>query len=103
MKILFTFLIILVAAAFLGIIAYQDNGYVLIGRGHTTIEMSLALFLIIQISLYLLIAVGFNIIKRTWTLPDFIKQHHNDSKTKNALRWQVIVLIGHVQAGVRLG
>jgi len=86
MKILFTFLIILAAAAFLGIIAYQDNGYVLIGRGHTTIEMSLALFLIIQISLYLLIAVGFNIIKRTWTLPDFIKQHHNDSKTKHALK-----------------
>lgn len=86
MKILFTFLIILVLAAFLGVVAYQDNGYVLIGRGHTTIEMSLALFILLQISLYLLIAFTLNVVKRTWTLPDFIKQTHTQSKARKALK-----------------
>ena len=84
MKTLFTFLIILAIAMFMGIVAYQDNGYVLIGRGYTTIEMSLALFIVLQISLYLLIAFSLRIIKQTWSLPDFIKQHHNQSKTNKA-------------------
>lgn len=84
MKTLFTFLIILALAMFLGVIAYQDNGYVLIGRGYTTIEMSLALFIMLQISLYLLIAFGLRIIKQTWSLPDFIKQHHTQSKANKA-------------------
>jgi len=84
MKTLFTFLIILAIAALVGVIAYQDNGYVLIGRGVTTIEMSLALFIFLQISLYLLIAFSLRIIKRTWALPDFIKNQHNSSKTRKA-------------------
>lgn len=86
MKTLFTFLIILAAAALLGIVAYQDNGYVLIGRGHTTVEMSLALFIVLQICLYLAISFSLQVIKRTWSLPEFIKQHHTDAKTKKALK-----------------
>lgn len=86
MKTLFTFLIILALAMFMGVVAYQDNGYVLIGRGYTTIEMSLALFIILQISLYLLIAFSFRVIKQTWSFPDFIKQQHTQSKTKKALK-----------------
>ncbi len=84
MKTLFTFLIILVVAAILGIVAYQDNGYVLIGRGHTTVEMSLALFIVLQISLYLLVAFILRSIKQTWSLPKVIKQHHRRSKTAKA-------------------
>jgi len=84
MKTLFTFLIILVIAAFIGVIAYQDNGYILIGRGYTTIEMSLALFIFLQIILYFAIALSIKVIKRTWSLPDFIKLHHNQSKTNKA-------------------
>jgi len=68
----------------LGIVAYQDNGYVLIGRGYTTVEMSLALFIVLQISLYLLIAFILRSIKQTWSLPDIIKQHHHRSKTAKA-------------------
>ncbi len=84
MKTLFSFLIILVLAAVLGIVAYQDNGYVLIGRGHTTIEMSLAFFILLQIGLYLLIAFVLRSIKQTWSLPDIIKQHHQRSKISKA-------------------
>ncbi len=84
MKILFSFLIILVVAAFVGILAYQDNGYVLIGRGDTTVEMSLAIFILLQISVYLLIAFSLRIIKNTWALPNFIKQQHNRSKLRKA-------------------
>ncbi len=84
MKTLFIFLIILVLSTILGVIAYQDNGYVLIGRGHTTIEMSLALFIFLEISLYLLISFTLRSIKQTWSLPDMIKQRHNRSKLKKA-------------------
>ncbi len=84
MKTLFAFLIILILAAILGIIAYQDNGYVLIGRGHTTIEMSLSLFIVLQISLYLLVAFILRSIKQTWSLPDVIKQHRRRSKKVKA-------------------
>jgi len=86
MKTLFIFLIILALAAFLGVVAYQDNGYVLIGRGHTTIEMSLALFIVLQISLYILISFTLRFIKNTWLLPVFFKQHHNQSKARKALK-----------------
>ncbi|MBN4080287.1 hypothetical protein JYT31_01345 [Beggiatoa alba] len=84
MKKLFTFLLILIIAAALGIIAYQDNGYVLIGRSNTTIEMSLAIFIFLQILFYLLIALTISIVKGTWRLPDTIKQYHNRSKTHKA-------------------
>lgn len=84
MKILFSFLIILIIAALVGVLAYQDNGYVLIGRGDTTIEMSLAIFLFLQISLYMLIAFALRILKHTWQLPDFIKNQHQRSKIHKA-------------------
>lgn len=84
MKTLFTFLIILALAALLGVIAYQDNGYVLIGRGYTTIEMSLALFIFLQISLYLIISLVLRSIKHAWSLPDIIKNHHKRSKISKA-------------------
>lgn len=84
MKILFGFLVILVIAALVGILAYQDNGYVLIGRGDTTVEMSLAIFIFLQITVYLLIAFTLRIVKRTWELPDFIKQQHNHTKIRKA-------------------
>lgn len=84
MKTLFTFLIILILAAGLGVVAMQDNGYVLIGRGHTTVEMSLAVFIFLQISIYILISIALRLIKNTWGLPDFIKFRHNRSKSLKA-------------------
>jgi len=84
MKKLFTFLAILLLASFIGVTALQDNGYVLIGRGSTTIEMSLALFLVLQILLYTGIALSIKIIKGTWTLPEIIKNNHNRSKKNKA-------------------
>jgi len=84
MKTLFTLLTVLVIAAFIGIIAYQDNGYVLIGRGASTIEMSLASFIFLQITAYIVIAFVLNLLRRTWSLPDIIKNQHRRSASKKA-------------------
>lgn len=81
---LFSFLAILLLATFIGITALQDNGYILIGRGSTTIEMSLALFIILQIFLYIFIALSIKIIRGTWTLPKAIKKQHARSKINKA-------------------
>jgi len=71
-------------ASFIGIVAYQDNGYVLIGRGYTTIEMSLSLFILLQIILYVVITFLLRSIKKTWHLPSVIRQHHQLSKKSKA-------------------
>ena len=38
MRLLLAFFLILLAAVAIALLAYQDPGYVLIGRGHTTVE-----------------------------------------------------------------
>ena len=86
MKILFGFLILLVIAGLIGVLAYQDNGYVLIGRGDTTVEMTLSTFIFLQISLIFLVSFSIRILKNTWNLPDYIKREHNTAKTNKARR-----------------
>jgi uncharacterized protein HemY len=53
MKYLFSFLAIIFIAVSAGLIANEDSGYVLFGRGYTTLEMSLSLFLILLLFSYI--------------------------------------------------
>lgn len=86
MKSLLGFFLILLTAVAVGLLAYQDPGYVLIGRGTTTIEMSLALFVTLLIigfaALYFLI----RLVLRTWHMPEHIRYWRNRRRIRKARR-----------------
>ena len=76
--------VILLAAVLLGLLAYQDPGYVLISRGTTTLEMSLSLFstLVVLgfIALYLLLRLLF----RGWHVPRRVHQWRQFRRARKA-------------------
>lgn len=84
MKQLLGFFLILLAAVAVGLLAYQDPGYVLIGRGSTTVEMSLALFVTLLIlgfaALYFLIRV----VLRSWQMPEQLQRWRNRRRVRKA-------------------
>lgn len=69
MRLFIAMLAVLIGAVLLGLFANEDPGYVLIGRGYRTVEMSLALFATLAV---LLFATGYLLIRsvvRTWEMP----------------------------------
>lgn len=99
MKWLFYSFIILLAAVMLGLLAYQDPGYVLIGRGKTTLEMSLSLFTTIIVLGFLLLYAGIRLIFRAWRTPAKIRKWrklHRSIKARRASNYGLIELAeGH--------
>jgi len=51
---------VLAAAVALGLAAWQDNGYVLIGRGQTTVETSLTFFILVLVAAF---AAGYDLLR----------------------------------------
>jgi HemY protein len=84
MKWLIYAFVILLAAVLLGLLAYQDPGYVLIGRGKTTLEMSLSLFSTVIvlgfIALYLILRMVF----RGWHMPSQIRRWRQIRRARKA-------------------
>jgi HemY protein len=54
----------------------EDNGYVLIGYGHWTVEGSLALFVVAMALLFMLCYLSLRALARLWSMPDEL-QHWN--------------------------
>ena len=73
MKYLFSFLAVIFIAVSAGLLAHQDSGYVLFGRGYDTLEMSLSLFLVLLIFSYLFGYLFVRFIIRTWHMPIQLK------------------------------
>ena len=73
MKYLFSFLAVIFVAVSAGLLAHQDSGYVLFGRGYDTLEMSLSLFFVLLIFSYLFGYLLIRFIIRTWHMPIQIK------------------------------
>ena len=84
MKALIYFFAVFLAAVTLALLAYQDAGYVLIGRGQTTIEMSLSLFITIVIISFVLLYLVLRIIARTWSMPARLKQWRKKKRSRKA-------------------
>ena len=84
MKLLTYILAVLFLAVVAGLLAQQDTGYVLIGRGFTTMEMSLSLFITLQIILFTLLYLAIRVIRRSWTLPDRLRLWRKQSRMKKA-------------------
>ncbi len=74
MKHLFIFFAIIFIAVSAGLLAHQDSGYVLFGRGYDTLEMSLSLFLVLLLFSYIFGYLIVRFIFRTWTMPEQLKQ-----------------------------
>lgn len=84
MKYLFSFFAIIFIAVSAGLLAHQDSGYVLFGRGYTTLEMSLSLFLVLLLLTYILGYFLIRFILRTWTMPEELKQWRFSQQAKKA-------------------
>ncbi len=84
MKYLFSFFAIIFIAVTAGLLAHEDSGYVLFGRGYDTIEMSLSLFLALLFLSYIFGYILVRFIFRTWTMPEHIKQWRRIQQAEKA-------------------
>ena len=93
MKLLFSFLTILLVAVIAGWLASEDSGYVLFGRGYTTMEMSLSLFLVLLLLSYIFGYLLIRFVIRTWHMPDLLKRWRFEQQNKKARKTSLQGLI----------
>ena len=84
MKYLFSFFAIIFFAVSAGLLAHEDSGYVLFGRGFDTVEMSLSLFLVLLFLSYIFGYILVRFIFRTWTMPEQLKHWHHIQQADKA-------------------
>ncbi len=84
MKYLFGFFVAIFIAVSAGLLAHEDSGYVLFGRGYDTLEMSLSLFLVLLILSYFFGYILVRFISRTWTMPEHLKQWRRIQQAEKA-------------------
>lgn len=93
MRYLFSFLAIIFIAVSAGLLAHEDSGYVLFGRGYTTLEMSLSLFLVLLFFSYILGYLLVRFIFRTWTMPEHLKNWRHTQQANKARKTSLQGLI----------
>lgn len=93
MKYLISFFAIILVAVSAGLFAHKDAGYVLFGRGFSTVEMSLSLFITLLIITYLSGYFLIRFIIRTWTMPRQLKQWRFSKQAKKSRKLSLLGLI----------
>lgn len=86
MKKLFLGLFIFVIAVMMGLFAHQDTGYVLIGRGYKTMEMSLTLFVVLMVIIFFFIYLVFWVLRNSWEVPARLRFWRSQKKGRRARR-----------------
>lgn len=86
MKWLFGSLLILLIAASLSLLAYQDPGYVLIAWGYKTAELSLSLFIILAVIGFVLLYFLIRLLVTGWNMPVAFKAWRQRQKYQRARR-----------------
>lgn len=86
MKWLFGSLAILLVAASLSLLAYQDPGYVLIAWGYKTAELSLSLFIIIAVIGFALTYFAIRLLVTGWNMPVTFRHWRQRQKQLRARR-----------------
>ena len=84
MKWLFSAFLILLAAVLLGLLAYQDPGYVLISRGQSTIEMSLSLFASLIVIGFIVLYFLIRALVRSWHVPGRLRRWRKRRRARQA-------------------
>ena len=82
MKHLFSFFIVIFLAVAAGLLAHEDTGYVLFGRGYNTLEMSLTLFLVLLLLSYIFGYVLLRFVIRSWSMPEQLKQWSSNQQAE---------------------
>lgn len=93
MKHLFAFFAVIFFAVAAGLLAHDDSGYVLFGRGYNTMEMSLTLFLVLLILSYIFGYTILRFIVNTWRMPEQLKQWRYSQQAKKARKTSLQGLI----------
>ncbi len=93
MKRLFVGLCIFLIAVLMGLYAHQDTGYILIGRGYQTIEMSLILFVILMVFLFFFIYMLIWLWHNSWNMPSRLHFWRTQKKGRRARRNSIKGLI----------
>lgn len=86
MKRLFVALIILLLAVWMGLFAHEDTGYVLIGRGYKTIEMSLTLFVVLMVLLFFLVYMALWLVRNSLEVPTRLRFWRGQKRGRRARR-----------------
>ncbi|MEJ2140894.1 MAG: heme biosynthesis protein HemY [Gammaproteobacteria bacterium] len=84
MKLLIYILAIFFIAVIAGLLAQQDPGYVLIGRGFQTVEITLSLFITLQILLFAALYFLIRFVSQTWGMKEKIHNWRLTSRHKKA-------------------
>ncbi len=93
MRLLFFSLLTLLAAVALGLLAYEDPGYVMISRNDVSYELSLTLFLIMLAAAFATLYLLIRLASRTWKLPRDLRRWRRRRRIKKAHRVSVRGLI----------
>ena len=93
MKHLFSFFIVIFLAVAAGLLAHEDTGYVLFGRGYNTLEMSLTLFLVLLLLSYIFGYVLLRFVIRSWSMPEQLKQWRSNQQAEKARKTSLQGLI----------
>jgi HemY protein len=86
MRWLFGTLLILVFSVSVGLWAYQDNGYVLIARGYKTVEMSLALFIVLATLGFIVLYFVLRVLINSWQMPTAYREWRARQRRNRARR-----------------
>ncbi len=86
MRLLFGLLLVLILGVVAGLLAYQDPGYVLIGRGNTTIETTLSLFIVLLVVVFVAGYFLVRLIVRTWRMPERLQRWRAERRRRRARR-----------------
>ncbi len=86
MRLLFGLLLVLILGVVAGLLAYQDPGYVLIGRGNTTIETTLSLFIVLLVAVFVAGYFLVRLIVRTWRMPERLQRWRAERRRRRARR-----------------
>ena len=101
MRLLFYVLLTLLVAVVLGLLAYEDPGYILISRSGMGYEMSLTLFTVAVIISFVLLYLFLRLVFQSWAIPGHLriwrKQRSSNNARKLSIRGLIELAQGHWQ------
>lgn len=84
MKLLVSIIFVLALSIVLGLWAHEDAGYVLIGRGYTTLEMSLSMCIVLLVFSFVVGYMLLRLFVRAWAMPEQLRRWRHNHKARKA-------------------
>ena len=84
MRTLIVALLVLAVSVVLALVVKEDNGYILIGYGHWSVEGSLAFFALLNLALFAALYLAMRLLARVWSMPREIHDWQDRRGAKRA-------------------